>query len=322
MEKTWYQKLMSVYTEHTDAEFEEKSENKITRALQDWENISRDALLVTEMLEFKEILSWRDCIAPKFQDSYANILKKRALTSPDRLLAVILTGKTDEVMAISEKFDISLLSETTGKVILKGMGDDKVRANVLTVVNNRPDILTQLSSETFKYFSINEDNTTFLKNKKLNLLLNCFHNSGDFEKFSNRIKLNKRFLWLFNHHEKILQDWDELSDVELQDFPDFKRAITAYNNASEGWQMNLENFKKILKLIDHEHFSLFLGFVKDDFGPESFYVDALMIAKNNLTMKQLKSGELDYKTIYDQSFVADHDIPKIRRKIIQKYLES
>lgn len=322
MEKTWFQKLMSVYTEHADAEFEEKGDNKITRALQDWENVSRDALLIAEMLEFKEILSWKDCIAPKFQDSYANILKRKALTSPDQLLAIVLVGKTDEVMAISEKFDVSLLSETTRKVILKDMSDDKVRANVLTVVNNRPDILTQFSSETFKYFSINEDTATFLKNEKLNLLLNCFHSSGDFEKFSNRIKLDKRFLWVFNHHKKILQNWDRFSDVELQDFPDFKRAITAYNDASEGWQMNLGNFKKILKLIDYEHFSLFLGLVKDNYGPESFYVDALMVAKNNLTMKQLKSGELDYKTIYDQSFVADNDIPEIRQKIIQKYLES
>jgi len=322
MEKTWYEKLMSAYTEHTNAEFEEKGDNKITRALQNWENISQDALPVAWMLELEEILSWRDCIAPKFQDSYANILRSKALTSPDRLLVIILTGKTDEVIYISEKYDISLLSETTENVILKGMDDDKACANVLTVINNRPDTLTKFKDETFKKFHLHNDNATFLKNDKLYLLLNCFCESKDYKNFHNKIKRNDRFFWTFNNNEIILQSWDKLSDFELIGVTSFKSAMVIYSYASKNWQMDLGNFKKIIKLMDHENFFQFLEIVKQACGLKNFYGDTALIAKNNLTIRRLESGEINYKELYDQSFVADNNIPEIRQKIIQKYLES
>lgn len=322
MEKNYYEKLRLAYIEYYAAIDQDKSDGKIAAALINLEKASHDALLLAEVLDFQEILSWKYFIAPKLQNDYANILKIKALTSPDQLLAIVLVGKTDEVIAISEKFDVSLLSEVIEKLILEVIMEDQIRTNILTVINNRPDTLTKFSDGTFKKFHLHNDNATFLKNDKLYLLLSCFCESEDYKNFHNKIKQNDRFFWAFNNHELILQSWDKLSDFELIGVTSFKSAIAIYSYASKNWQMNLSNFKKILKLMDHENFFHFLEIVKVAGGLKNFYGDAALIAKNNLTIRQLESGEINYKELYDQSFVADNNIPEIRQKIIQKYLES
>ncbi|MFZ2310211.1 MAG: hypothetical protein WAW11_01570 [Patescibacteria group bacterium] len=206
MEKTWYQKLSAACIDYYAAVDKEKSGTKLAELLNSWGEVSKSALLQAAGMEFKEILSWLDSIAPGLQNSYAGILIGAATNAKDRLLAVMLAGSSNDVITLSTAAEVSMLAEIAENIILNNLSRDKARANFLTAINNRPDILTLFESETFKKFGLYDDNAPFLKNEKLDLLLNCFETSKDYKDFSNKIKAGERFVWHFNNNEKIVKN--------------------------------------------------------------------------------------------------------------------
>lgn len=326
MEKTWYQKLMAACTDYYMAVDKEKSGAKLAELLNTWGEVSKSALLQAAGMDFKEILSWLGIIAPGLQSSYAATLKIGATNPHDRLLAAMLAGTTDEVIEASSKAEVSMLAEIAESMISDNLSRDQARANFLVGVNNRPDILTLFKSETFKKFALYDDNAPFLKNEKLDLLLNCFKTSKDYKDFSNKIKAGERFVWHFNNNVRITNKWCELSDAELAGTKDFNLIITIYDRASEDWRNNLNNFKEILKYLDNKYFTNFILSVKNYQGEKSFYYDAAMVARDLLIKERLKGDQVDFKQLYYEAGLGysakDFFISKTKRKVIKAYLRS
>lgn len=326
MEKTWQQKLSMACVDYYAAVEKEKSGSKLAELLNNWGEVSKSALLQAAEMEFKEILSWIGIIAPGLQSVYAATLKLGATNQHDRLLAVMLAGDSDEVTEISTTAEIAMLAEIAENIISENLPRDKARANFLTAVNNRPDILTFFKSETFKKFVLYDENAPFLKNEKLDLLLNCFNTSKDYKNFNNKIKAGERFIWHFNNNERIVKKWGELSSAELAGTEDFNLIITIYDRASEDWRNDLNNFKLILKHLDNKHFTNFILSVKNYQGEKSFYYDAAMVARDLLIKERLKDDQVDFKQLYYEAglgySVKDFHISKTKRKVIKAYLKA
>ena len=233
MEKTWYQELKAARDNYYYAQDKEKSQKELTKLLIAWEDVSRNALLQAARMEFKEILEWLGLIAPELQNIYAATLKLGATNPHDRLLAVMLAGDPDEVIEASSQAELTMLAKIAENIISENLSHDQARANFLTTVNNRPDILTLFKSETFKKFVLYDANAPFLKNEKLDLLLNCLKTAKDYHNFSEKIKTGESFVWNFNNNEKIVKKWDELSSFELANCKDFSPIIMIYGQASQ-----------------------------------------------------------------------------------------
>jgi hypothetical protein len=323
MEKTWYQKLMAACTDHYMAIDKEKSDAKIAELLNTWEKVTESALSQAAGIEFKEILSWLGAIAPKLQNSYANVLKGSAATPRDSLLAVMLASDIDEVIETSTKAEVAMLAEIAEAIISENLPREKARNNFLAAVNNRPDILTLFKGETFAKFTLYDYNAHFLKNDKLDLLLNCFQSSKDYKDFSKKIKSGERFAWYFNNDTRIVSSWDHVSDVELQDSPTPKKAVEIYQNSTKSWKMSLGNFKKVLSLMDNESFGDLIPLIVNDFDSNSFYCEVAVVAWENLIEELIGDKSITLLELQKLHYRApgDNKISHIKRKIIQKFLE-
>jgi hypothetical protein len=285
--------------------------------------VSRSALIVAASLEFKEILGWRGVVAPKLTDVYANVLKTNATNTEDKLLAIILTGQIEEVVDISGKTEISLLSKTTEGLAKELVINDQLRLNILAVINNRPDILSLFTSETFGKFKLYDNNISFLKNEKLDLLLKHFRTSKDYKDFSDKIKTGDRFTWCFNNNEKIISSWNHVSDVELQDFPTAEKVVEIYNNSTKNWKINLNNFKEVIRLMDNDSFRKLIPIIVNEFNANSFYCEVATIAQESLIEKQLGNNItlLELQKLHYNAPDVEQKISNIKRKIIERFLK-
>jgi hypothetical protein len=314
MEKNWNQKLLLGCINYGTAVEKEKGQKKINETLKEWEDLSRDAIIVSQNLSFLEVLGWLKNVAPKMKSDYFNALKKIATNNQEKTVMAILSQDID----FTNKIDLSILIETTN--IYQGIISTDT---TIWLINERPDILTEIKTDILRNVANRSFSLKFFQNEKCHLLLNCFHNSKDIYNFSEKTKGIKNFHGLFINNELIIKAWDKLSDDQLSQAKNFDEASTVFHVSSESWQKNLQNFKNILKLMNYNENNInFLHQIKDSLGEDSIHLKALVMVYEKNIENELLSGNTSWKNLYNEASWLEIKITPLERKIIQKYLES
>ena len=162
MEQTWKLKLELAQATYRDIKRRKKSDSKINKALTNWESISHDALIIAENLNFEEILSWLDVIAPKHTDDYFRYLKKKAAGDEEKMFVNILQEKNIKSYTIpalikKDSADISFLQSIIG--------------NHLITISEYNDKVYYLDPTNNKFLT--KDNSSIIINKKFIKFKTC-----------------------------------------------------------------------------------------------------------------------------------------------------
>lgn len=313
MEKNWNQKLLSACINYGTAVEKEKGQRKIAETLRDWEDTSRDAIIISENVSFLEILSWLSHIADKMKRDFFNALKKKASNPQEKTVVAILSLDAEAVGLI----DQSALTETAN-LYQKIIPAD----TAIWLANNRPDVLIRINNDLLYSICSRPVTLKFLNNEKCHLLLNCFKDSQSIHNFSEKTKQTKNFHNQFVHNDLVIDAWNKLSDSQLLQAKNFDEASSVFYASSESWLKNLDNFKSILNFLKYDTKNVnFLKTVSTTFGDNSFHFKALVVASENNIYQELHEGNESWQELYNEASYLTVNITSLERAIITKYLD-